>query len=283
VEVMQTALAPTPDARPFSAAAALRDALRAWGRNPWTLSGATLITALPGVIVELSWPATSPESGLRLALGQLLSVASSLVATTALAAGGLAALRGGRPELGAILRRGVASAWRLLLVSVRAFPLGAVAALAFLAAMSFLASPAQGQRPTGWFLAAGVMVLLACLVLVVGAPLFLVRAFPLPAVLLEEPGYADAELIRRARDLTQGRRWRVLALLLPAVLVMAAMLASYLLLVQRGRVELPSWTVAATLIDALVWAPVQILPAAAYLHLAHGEGGPAAELGRVFD
>ncbi len=283
MEGMQTVPAPAPGARPFSAAAVVRDALRAWGRSPWTLSGALLLVTLPGVVVELSWPAPSPQGGVRLLLSGMLSMASTLVATTALAAGGLAALRGERPGLGAILRRGLAASWRLLLVTLRAFPLGAAAALAYAAVVPFLAMPAPGQLPTGWFLVGAAMLGLAGVVMVVGVPVFLVRAFPLPAVLLEEPGYRDAQLIRRARALTHGRRWRVLALFLPGALVMGAVTVSYFLLVHRGRVGLPAWTVAATLVDALVWAPVQLLPAAAYLHLARGEDGPAAKLGRVFD
>jgi hypothetical protein len=87
-------------------------------------------------------------------------------------------------------------------------------------------------------------------------------------VLLEESERTDAELVQRARELTQGHRWRVLLLFLVGILFTALILFVDL---PNVRLGVPTHRVAHTivmLVDAFGWGFVQMLPSAAYVALS---------------
>jgi hypothetical protein len=274
-------LAPEPGAAPFSVGGALSDAWRAWSRNFWPLTGTLMLLRLPSMVLYLAWVPVRDERGVRPLLELVLRVASALVAATALAVGGLDALGGRRPSIGSLLRQGIASSGRLFAASVRAFPWGTGAALIWwvtyyaMGSRGSLSRGVMGAVSFGWLAATGV--------LLINLPISWVRVFPLPALLIEEPERTTGELVQRARELTLGRRWRVLPLFLTGVLVSSVETA---LEYPVSASPLPSHQVAHTLVSlfsVVVDVFVEILPAVAYFHLRGGQEAKVAELSQVFE
>jgi hypothetical protein len=137
-----------------------------------------------------------------------------------------------------IIVRGLGSAGRLLVVSIRAVPWGSGAALVVGLVILLRRSGAlQPHSATGRLAAAAMLV--ALLGLLVSVPVSWVRVFPLPAVLLEESHRSNAELVRRARELTLGRRWRVSTVVLVGVLFAALAVTADLPNMHQGGVTHP--------------------------------------------
>jgi hypothetical protein len=274
-------LAPERGTVAFSARRVLAAAVRAWSRNFWSLTGTLVFLRLPGLALDLAWPRVRHEFGMRALLGLVVQVGCALAAATALAAGGLDALGGRRPSIGSLLHRGIASAWRLLSASVRAFPWGTGAALLVLAVS--LSRGLGAFHSHGATVALGVVEFLAFLILLINVPICWVRVYPLPALLVEELERTSGALVQRARELTVGRRWQVLPLFLMGVLFSTVeTVVDYPFsasAVNSHRVAHAVILLLSTGMDGFI----EILPAVAYLHLRRGQEANVAELAQVFE
>jgi hypothetical protein len=185
MEAMVTGVAAETRPPAFSARAALRAATRAWLRNLWPLSATGVLLTLPGLVLELAWPGEPRGGGVRAVLLFVVGMGSGLIEATALTAGGLEALQGRRPGVRWMLRRGAASAWRLLRVSVRAFG-WAIGSMALFAALIVVRRDVAFEPRSGPALLWAIAALLALAVPLLAVPVSFVRVFPLPAVVLEE-------------------------------------------------------------------------------------------------
>lgn len=238
-----------PAAPPFSAGGVIGRSLGVWFRNFLPFSIVTLVVHAPVFVLAAIAP---PEagSGWRLA-DQLLTGLAGLVATGALAYGVLESLRGGRAGLGTLF--------------------------------------AVGFRKLGWVfltsLGVGLWVLLGTILLVVpGIVWYCALYVAVPAVVVE-PGIGASGALARSRELTKGRRWAVLAVVLVVFVVSIAtgMLAGGLAATASGLPH-PIPALVVTALTALVSSAGACAAAVAYHDLRVAKEGVAtADLVKIFE
>jgi hypothetical protein len=169
----------------FSPGAVLRRSLALWGRNFATFAAVVIAVQSPAIALSAVWEMASGGSVEPTRALWLVSTLLGFIATGAVTAGALRGVRGERARAGEMFQVGFRRIWMVLSVSV-------VAQVAVTLGLVLLVVP-------GLAVAAGLWV-------------------AVPAAVTERwEGTSDA--LTRSWELTKGRRWKVLAVALVAVVI----------------------------------------------------------------
>ncbi len=268
----------------FSPGEALASMARGWWRNALPLVAIGLVVNLPAIAIAVTRARARSYGWAVPVISLTVDLAAAIVGMAALTAAGLEALRGQRVRPAQLVVRGAVASWKLLLSWVRAFRLAlAIGLVAALGLWAFWFAN-QGAYSEAVAVVSALFWLGSFVAFLVTAALTWAWVFPLPAVVLEQRRDGIGEVVRRARELTRGRRVGVLALV--ALLALIFISATVGGLVFRFSDTLPTLEAAAApgVIVGLVSSFVDLGPAAAYLLLRREKDGPAADqLGLVFE
>ncbi|HET7826750.1 MAG TPA: hypothetical protein VFK90_15555 [Anaeromyxobacter sp.] len=237
----------------FSPGAVLRRSLALWGRNFATFAAVVIAVQSPAIVLAAFWAmatdGTVEPSRALWAISSLLGA----VASGALTAGALRGMRGEPARAGEMLLVGFRRLWMVIPVTV-------VAQVAVTLGLVLLVVP-------GLALAAGLWV-------------------AVPAAVTERwEGTSDA--LTRSWELTKGRRWKVLAVALVAVVVAlggALVVSAALEEIAAAGASRPVVAALDQAATAIAWGFLAVCAAVSYHDLRVAREGPDFErLAAVFE